>query len=57
MSYISAPRGRLAKKRPATHVPNILARAYHFDCAPELIPYLASVPPPQRLAIQGLRGG
>jgi len=32
-------------------------RAYYFDCAPELTPYLASVPPPQRLAIQGLRGG
>jgi hypothetical protein len=32
-------------------------RAYYFDQAPELTPYLASVPPPQRLAIQGLRGG
>jgi hypothetical protein len=32
-------------------------RAYYFDCAPEITPYLASVPPPQRLVIQGLRGG
>jgi hypothetical protein len=32
-------------------------RAYYFDCAPEVTPYLASVPPPQRLVIQGLRGG
>lgn len=32
-------------------------RAYYFDQAPELTGYLASVPPPQRLAIQGLRGG
>ena len=32
-------------------------RAYYFDCAPEITPYLASVPPPQRLAIQGLRSG
>jgi len=32
-------------------------RAYYFDCAPEITAYLASVPPPQRLAIQGLRGG
>lgn len=32
-------------------------RAYYFDSAPELAPYLASVPPPQRLVIQGLRGG
>src|SRR5215470_5353659 len=32
-------------------------RAYYFDCAPEIAPYLASVPPPQRLAIQGLRSG
>ena len=31
------------------------ARAYYFDCAPELVPYLASVPPPQRLVIQALR--
>ena len=31
-------------------------RAYYFDCAPELVPYLASVPPPQRLVIHGLRG-
>ena len=27
-------------------------RAYYFDCAPELVPYLASVPPPQRLVIR-----
>ena len=32
-------------------------RAYYFDQAPELTSYLASVPPPQRLAIQGLRAG
>jgi hypothetical protein len=32
-------------------------RAYYFGCAPEITPYLASVPPPQRLVIQGLRGG
>ena len=32
-------------------------RAYYFDCAPELVPYLARVPPPQRLVIQGLRAG
>src|SRR6516225_10199523 len=30
-------------------------RAFYFDCAPEITSYLASVPPPQRLAIQGLR--
>jgi hypothetical protein len=32
-------------------------RAYYFDCAPEITSYLASVPPPRRLAIQGLQGG
>src|SRR5215470_5313303 len=32
-------------------------RAYYFDCAPEIAPYLASVPPPQRIVIQGLRSG
>ena len=32
-------------------------RAYYFDHAPELTHYLASVPPPQRLAIQGFGGG
>lgn len=32
-------------------------RAFYFDCAPEITSYLASVPPPQRLAIQGLRAG
>jgi hypothetical protein len=30
-------------------------RAYYFDFAPELTPYLASVPPPQRLTLLGLR--
>jgi hypothetical protein len=30
-------------------------RAYYFDCAPEIRSYLASVPPPQRLVIMGLR--
>jgi hypothetical protein len=29
-------------------------RAYYFDYAPELTGYLVSVPPPQRLSIQGL---
>jgi hypothetical protein len=32
-------------------------RAYYFECAPEITSYLASVPPPRRLAIQGLRAG
>jgi hypothetical protein len=32
-------------------------RAYYFDSAPEITSYLASVPPPQRLAIMGLRAG
>jgi len=32
-------------------------RAFYFDCAPEITGYLASVPPSQRLAIQGLRAG
>jgi hypothetical protein len=32
-------------------------RSYYFDWAPELLPYLASVPPARRLAILGLRGG
>jgi hypothetical protein len=32
-------------------------RAYYFRCAPELTHYLASVPPSQRLAIQGLTSG
>jgi hypothetical protein len=32
-------------------------RAYYFDNAPELGPYLYSVLPAQRLAIQGLLGG
>lgn len=32
-------------------------RAYYFDCAPEITSYLASVPPPQRLVIMGLRAG
>jgi hypothetical protein len=32
-------------------------RAYYFDHAPELAHYLASVPPPRRLAIQGFGGG
>jgi len=31
-------------------------RAYYFDNAPEVTPYLASVPPDRRLAIQGLHG-
>jgi hypothetical protein len=32
-------------------------RAYYFDYAPELTHYLASVPPSQRLAIEGLTSG
>ncbi len=32
-------------------------RAFYFDNAPELGPYLYSVPPTRRIAIQGLRGG
>ncbi|MFD3939138.1 hypothetical protein ACFWSF_09150 [Streptomyces sp. NPDC058611] len=32
-------------------------RAYYFDVAPELTDYLASVPPSQRFALQGLYGG
>ena len=32
-------------------------RAYYFDFAPELTSYLASVPPPRRLALLGLRSG
>ena len=32
-------------------------RAYYFDQAPELTPYLASVPPEQRLSVLGLSGG
>jgi hypothetical protein len=32
-------------------------RAYYFDYAPEVTPYLASVSARERLAIQGLQGG
>ena len=32
-------------------------RAYYFDNAPELIPYLLSVEPEKRLRVQGLTGG
>jgi hypothetical protein len=32
-------------------------RAYYFDQAPELLPYLLSVPPEERLHVQGLLGG
>jgi hypothetical protein len=32
-------------------------RAYYFDNAPELLPYLMSVPPDERLHRQGLFGG
>ena len=32
-------------------------RAYYFEQAPELTAYLLSVPPEERLAVQGLRGG
>lgn len=32
-------------------------RGYYFEQAPELTDYLLSVPPPDRLRLQGLRGG
>jgi hypothetical protein len=32
-------------------------RAFYFDNAPEIGPYLLSVPPADRLSVQGLRGG
>jgi len=32
-------------------------RAFYFDNAPEVAPYLLSVPPDERLHVQGLRGG
>jgi lysylphosphatidylglycerol synthetase-like protein (DUF2156 family) len=32
-------------------------RGYYFQFAPELIGYLLSVPPAERLRMQGLRGG
>ena len=32
-------------------------RAYYFEQAPELLPYLLSVPTTERLAVQGLLGG
>src|SRR5213080_1676110 len=32
-------------------------RGYYFRHAPELVDYLTSVPPPQRLGLQGLEGG
>jgi hypothetical protein len=32
-------------------------RAFYFDTAPELTPYLLSVPPERRLHVEGLRGG
>jgi hypothetical protein len=34
-----------------------LLRGYYFDEAPELIPYLLSVPERHRLQVQGLWGG
>jgi hypothetical protein len=34
-----------------------LLRGYYFDSAPELAPYLLSVPPSERLRVQGLGGG
>jgi hypothetical protein len=34
-----------------------LLRGYYFDNAPELAPYLLSVPPSERLHVQGLGGG
>jgi len=32
-------------------------RAFYFDYAPQITGYLVSVPPPQRLSIQGLDSG
>jgi hypothetical protein len=32
-------------------------RGFYFHYAPELVDYLVSVPPQQRLTMQGLRGG
>ena len=32
-------------------------RGYYFQYAPEMVDYLVSVPPEQRLTMQGLRGG
>jgi hypothetical protein len=32
-------------------------RGFYFQYAPELVDYLVSVPPQQRLTMQGLRGG
>jgi hypothetical protein len=34
-----------------------LLRGYYFDNAPEIAPYLLSVPPAERLRVQGLWGG
>ena len=34
-----------------------LLRGYYFDNAPELAPYLLSVPPSERLGVQGILGG
>jgi hypothetical protein len=34
-----------------------LLRGYYFDNAPEVAPYLLSVPPTERLRVQGLVGG
>ena len=34
-----------------------LLRGYYFDNAPELAPYLLSVPPSDRLRVQGILGG
>ncbi len=34
-----------------------LLRGYYFDHAPEITPYLLSVPPQERLHVQGLGGG
>jgi hypothetical protein len=34
-----------------------LLRGYYFEHAPELTPYLLSVPPGERLRVQGLGGG
>jgi hypothetical protein len=35
----------------------VLLRGYYFDAAPELTPYLMSVPEPQRLNVLGLWAG
>ena len=53
--YLVRPDGYLGFVDP--HADPERLRAYYFDNAPELSGYLLSVPPTQRLAVMGLRGG